>query len=208
MPTSSEILESLELIANKGLAVAIAWHALIGVLALALALGLRPSQRLAATSLSLPLASVSVAAWYYGNPFNGAVLAFSAIALASLATRGSAAPASIDKPWGVTLGFPLVVFGLVYPHFLIAVEPVTYLYAAPVGLLPCPTLALVSGTALGAGGLVGGAWRLTLAMTSAFYALFGLLRLHVWLDAFLLIAPAGLVLQHIRAAKSRAAVAH
>lgn len=40
--------------------------------------------------------------------------------------------------------------------------------AVPLGVLPCPTLALVSGAALWAGGLVGGTWRITLAGVAAF----------------------------------------
>jgi hypothetical protein len=205
MPTSSEILASLELVANKGLPVAIGWHAVIVLVAFAITRGFRPSQHSAAMSLSLPLASVSVAAWVYGNPFNGAVLALGSIALAILAARGSKAAVSIANPREVSLGLLLVAFGWVYPHFLVGIHPATYLYAAPVGLLPCPTLAVVSGATLCARGLVGGPWRLTLAAIAAFYALFGLLRLHVWLDAILLLAPLALLQQHIGATTHRGA---
>jgi len=199
VPTSSEILASLAGAASGAMIVAIAWHVVVGGIAIALLFGFDPSRRSAALALSLPLGSVSAVAWYFGNPFNGAVLAVAAVTLAALAVARPPAPKAPAEMWAELLGAFLVVLGWVYPHFLGPGAAWIYLYAAPLGVLPCPTLALVSGAALWRGGLVGGAWRIALATVSAFYALVGVLRLGVALDAFLLLGSIGLLAQHVRA---------
>jgi hypothetical protein len=87
MPEPAEILEGLGAIANREAHFAIAWHVvLLGVLAAVLA-GWRPSARAAGAALSLPLLSVSLFAWAYGNPFNGTVFLGLAAALGLLALR-------------------------------------------------------------------------------------------------------------------------
>jgi hypothetical protein len=198
MPTSSEILASLQRIANEASVVAVVWHLVVGLAIVALAFGFRPSIRSAALSLSLPLASVAITAFFFGNPFNGAVFTVTTVVLTALAVSGSTAPIGSHKRWTTLLGLCLVAFGWLYPHFLVGRSIVAYLYASPLGILPCPTLALVCGATLWASGLVRGAWRLTLAFAAAFYALFGLLRLGVFIDAFLLLASAGLAFQHLQ----------
>jgi hypothetical protein len=76
----------------------------------------------------------------------------------------------------------MIVFGLLYPHFLPAGTGWAYLYRAPTGLIPCPTLSLAVGVALFCGGLGSLAWAATLAGLGLFYGLFGVLRLRVGLD--------------------------
>jgi len=74
------------------------------------------------------------------------------------------------------LGVAMIAFGWLYPHFL-TFGPVTrYLVAAPMGLIPCPTLSLVIGFALLAGGLSSRAWSIVLAVVGLFYGLFGACR--------------------------------
>jgi hypothetical protein len=210
MPSPSEILATLTRIANEGSWVAIVWHGIVLVVGIALALGFRPSTRQAAVGLVLPLSSVSVSGWWFDSPFNGTVFAVATLvmmvfALESPATR--IVPSRPSSTLGV-LGGALVAFGWVYPHFLADFSPVVYLYAAPLGVLPCPTIALVSGATLLVGDLVAPKWRLALAGLGAFYALFGVFRLGVSLDVLLLLAPLGLSLQHFRARRARHAALH
>ena len=68
-----------------------------------------------------------------------------------------------------------------YPHFLEG-HATAYLYASPVGLVPCPTLAVAIGFALLGNGLGSRVWSLTLAAVGLLYGLFGVLRLGVFLD--------------------------
>lgn len=42
----------------------------------------------------------------------------------------------------------LVVFGWTYPHFVSTHSWIEYAYAAPLGLIPCPTLSVVIGFTL------------------------------------------------------------
>ncbi|HET7541698.1 MAG TPA: hypothetical protein VFK05_17610 [Polyangiaceae bacterium] len=175
---------------------------------MAFLLGVRPHKRFAAAILSAPLASVAVASLVFGNPFNGAIFSLLAVALAILALR--APPSSpvcfASTPFAV-LGAALIAFGLVYPHFLDDAPWFEYFYAAPLGTIPCPTLSLVVGSALivDAFGLT--AWRLLLAATACFYALFGAFRLGVLIDIVLLAGALGLLAQSWKA-HSEARVAH
>ena len=53
------------------------------------------------------------------------------------------------------------------------------------GLIPCPTLSLVIGFTLLAGGFGSKAWSLVLVAAGTFYGLFGVARLGVVLDVVL-----------------------
>lgn len=198
MPTPSEILAGLTRIANEAFAVSVAWHVAVALSAVALLLGARPSSRAAALALSLPLLSVSAFAWRYANPFNGAVFALVAIVLAWLAMRAPSRALALRTPWSVIAGCGLIAFGWVYPHFLVDRAPTTYLVAAPLGVIPCPTLSLVTGAALLVDGLAARAWRWVLASTAAFYGLFGVLRLGVWIDLVLLVGAIAMLVQEAR----------
>jgi hypothetical protein len=87
----------------------------------------------------------------------------------------------------------MATFGLVYPHFTHTSSPFGYLYAAPTGLVPCPTLSLAIGVALIADGLGSRAFSLVLAAAGLFYGIFGVARLGVLLDVGL-VAGAGVLL--------------
>lgn len=78
-----------------------------------------------------------------------------------------------------------------------------YAYAAPLGLIPCPTLALVTGFALFAGGLVSRTWVVVLGAAGASYALFGALGLGVWIDLALLVGATALLVLGLAARPSR-----
>jgi hypothetical protein len=186
MPSSQEILDGLGAIANGWRTLAIAWHVVFAAGLIALVVGWRPGRRLAGTLLAIPLASVSLLAWLSGNPFNGTTFAVTALALAGIGLRLSRDRIKIGARWPVILGVCLAAFGWVYPHFLQTDSWATHLYAAPLGLIPCPTLSAVVGIALVFRGLDSRGWSLVLAAIGVVYGLIGWLRLGVTLDAVLL----------------------
>ena len=157
MPHATEILDGLSVIANQASGIAVTWHVVIAMSLVALAVGWRPSQRTARLLMGVPLASVACVAIVFNN----------------LVSRGSA--------WARAVGVTAIAFGWVYPHFLQG-DATAYLYAAPVGLVPCPTLAVAVGFALVGNGLGSRVWSCTLAGLGLFYGLFGVLRLGVLLD--------------------------
>jgi hypothetical protein len=75
MPTDEEILLTLTAIANDAWTLAAIWHVLLAVFLLRVGFGWRPTRRLAASFLVLPLLSVSGAALWSGNPFNACACA-------------------------------------------------------------------------------------------------------------------------------------
>jgi hypothetical protein len=203
MPTPSGILDNLTAIANQALALAVVWHVLAGGVIAALFLGWRPSARLAAVLVAAPALTVSVLAFAYGNPFNGAAFAVLVLLLLALASRAGAGRVPGGDGWAPWIGAALVAYALVYPHFLGSHSAALYLVAAPVGLVPCPTLSVMIGFTLLAGeGLTDG-WRTTLFAFGVFYALFGIVRLGVWLDAGLLIGAVTLVVARLSSHEGR-----
>lgn len=182
MPTPDQILEGLQAIANRWMPLAIAWHLYVAVLLVAVWGCRRPGRRLAALSLTLPLLSVAALAWGEANPFNGLVFLIGAMALAGCAWRLSPERVRL-APLGARLaGLLIVGFGWGYPHFLATSSALAYLYAAPTGLVPCPTLAIVIGVTLLLDGLGSRLWSGVLGGLGLFYGLFGALYLEVALD--------------------------
>lgn len=194
MPTPDEILSGLSEIANNWRVLGIFWHVYFGVLALLLLQGARPPRRVTGVLLGLPLLSVSVLAWITGNPFNGTFFAVSGIALVALSTRLPHDRVRVASWWPVTVGVLLFAFGWVYPHFLNTSSFLPYLYSAPTGLIPCPTLSIVIGLALILGGIGSRPWSLVLGVTGIFYGLFGSVRLGVLIDRILLLGALAIVL--------------
>lgn len=201
MPTPDDILADLGALSNAGWGVAVAWHGVLLAVVVALARGRRPSRRLAGTALALPVASAAAAAWWSGNPFNGALLSVVAALLVFLGGRLSGSPVGPGPGWSTAAGAPMVAFGWTYPHFLEATSPLAYLYAAPFGLVPCATLSGVIGFALVGDALGGRGFGLALGVTGVFYGLFGWLRLGVGIDAVLLVGAVALIARALRAGK-------
>ncbi|ATJ82465.1 hypothetical protein ACFPTY_05680 [Halomonas beimenensis] len=201
MPTQDQILSGLAMIANRWTMLAIAWHGYFALLLLGLWFRRFPDRRAMALSLTLPLLSVSALAWWQGNPFNGAVFLVGAGALAACGMRSSASCIRLGPPWARFLGLGVVLFGWVYPHFLDTASPLAYLYAAPLGLVPCPTLSAVIGVTLVANGLDSRPWVGLLGGMGLFYGLFGAVYLGVALD-WVLLASALLLLGSLFAADS------
>lgn len=193
MPTPDKILAGLAAIASRGVVVAILWHVVIAAAVAALAAGCRPSQRVARVLLAGPLVSVAAFAFAFDNPFNGAVFAAAAAALAGLGGFARSERVGGGGALASTMGIASIAFGAFYPNLLDA-SPLAYAYAAPVGLVPCPTLALAIGFALLGNGLGSRAWTLLLAALGLFYGLFGTLRLGVYLDVGLVLGAGALAL--------------
>ena len=186
MPSSEAILAAASTIANEWRAVAIAWHLVLTVVLAAIVGGWRPSNRGAAYALSVPFLSVSCAAWVRGNPFNGSVFAVLFLLLFALGRRASKNRVRFGATIVVIPGAILVAFGAGYPHFLEADHWITYAYAAPLGVLPCPTLLAVIGATLVFGLLESARWSLTLVIAGLVYGAVGVLALGVQLDYVLL----------------------
>jgi len=191
MPSAPEILASLTLIANRAWPLAALWHAGLLALVIALLRGWRPRNGALLGMLAAPLASVSVLAFAEGNAFNGGVFAVLAVAGLVAASRATGLVRLAASPVAL-VGAGLLAFAWFYPHFL-ETRPWLYLFAAPMGLVPCPTLAAVAGCTVACNGLGSRAWSLLVATAALFYGLFGMLRLGVWLDAGLLLAAAALL---------------
>jgi hypothetical protein len=206
MPASESILAQLAQVANGYFHIAVAWHGLMATAALVLLTGFRPTRRTVAWVSCLPLWSVALLAWISRNPFNAVAVGVLAVVLTGLALRTPRSEIGGSPRWAAGLGVVLLDFAWVYPHFLDASRSsLAYLVGAPVGVLPCPTLALVVGIALVAGAPSGRLASMLLGSVAAFYALFGLFRLGVVIDAFLLAGAVGLLVLAARSTSPRSA---
>ena len=147
--------------------------------------------------------SVAALAFAFGNLFTGWVFAVSVLALTGLAMNRDRRPVSRGSAWTGRIGVAMVAFGWLYPHFLEG-HATAFLYASPVGLVPCPTLAVAIGFALLGNGLGSRVWSLTLVAVGLFYGLFGVLRLGVFLDIGLVGGAVALAASAFRHDRSRA----
>lgn len=198
MPTSDEILAGLSAISNQAFRFAVAWHLVVAVVWLGVALlpAWRPSPRVQGLLMVAPLVSVSAFAAAYGNAFNAAAFAVLSITLVALGSQPPREEARSSGRWAGRLGLLLIGFAWVYPHFLVGRSPLEYLAGAPLGLIPSPTLALVTGFALLGVGPRGRSWSFVLGTAGVLYALAGALRLGVWIDLVLLVG-AGVLLDQV-----------
>ncbi len=194
MPTPEQIHNSLFEIANTWQPIAILWHFYFAVLAIGLIKGARPTKRFTGILLILPLLSVSMLAWLSGNLFSGTVFAVSGAALFCIALCLPASGVQVARWWALVPGVLMVVLGWAYPHFLDTMSLLPYLYSAPTGLIPCPTLSIVIGFSLLLGRLGSRAWSVILGAMGIFYGLLGALHLSLVLDWVLLIGALILVI--------------
>lgn len=186
VPTAESILSWATAVSNDWRWLAISWHVAFGALLIALVSGKRPSARLLAYALVLPVMSVSVVAWLSGNPFNGLVFAILSLLLLRAAVQLAPTAVTRGSSGSVLAGTGLMAFGLAYPHFVSTSTWTAYLYAAPFGLLPCPTLSLVIGATLFFRGLHAGRWSVPLVAAGVLYGVIGVFTLRVSLDVWLL----------------------
>jgi hypothetical protein len=182
MPSPDQILAGLTEIAQSSTWLAAVWHLYLAVLIVGLLYGTIRSNRIAGILLCLPLISVSSLAWNAGNPFNGALFALFAILGLVKAGRLGGNRIIWARPPILVPGAIMLAFGWVYPHFLDTRSIWPYIYSAPTGLIPCPTLSVVIGLGLMLSGMQSRWWSLVMGATGLFYGLFGALRLGVSLD--------------------------
>lgn len=187
MTSIEQILSGLQNIVNESFPVAIFWHAVLYILIAALILKWKPSNRLFSVLLCLPLISVSALAWISGNPFNGSLFAVAAILFLVFGLKAPAVSLETSRPVFLIPGIIMVIFGLVYPHFIQPDSVFEYLYASPAGLIPCPTLSVIIGFALIYNGFRSGSLSLLVIIAGMFYGSFGVFRLKVMIDLFLLL---------------------
>lgn len=187
MPSAPDILAGLHALANQYYPVAILWHAVFFLALAALTGKWRPGMRATAIFLCLPLLSVASLAFMTGNSFTGAVFGLMTVMVFAFGMRLPSTPVTFSERNGMIAGIIMLAYGLVYPHFLQADNLVTYLFASPAGLIPCPTLAVVMGFLLLLRGLGSRGILLTVSAFGLFYGLIGALWLGVWLDLGLLV---------------------
>jgi hypothetical protein len=193
MPSPEDIVRGLAQVSNDWKVLAILWHGYFAVVLVAISLGARLSQRVAGIVLILPLVSVSAVAWVAGNPFNGAVFVLGAMALLFVTAGLPRNTITLgSKPW-IATGSLLAVFGWCYPHFVESGSYVEYLYAAPLGLVPGPTLSMLAGVTMILRGLESVRWSLVLGILGLFYGVFGALHLGVTIDWILSAGALGLL---------------
>ena len=202
MPTTQEILGGLQSIVNKYYVLAIVWHLLFYVLIAALIARWQPSNKLIALLICFPVISVAIMAWFSGNPFNGTVFTISVILLLIFGLKATNQTITYSQLPYLLAGIFMVLFGLVYPHFLNADSFLKYFYASPVGLIPCPTISILIGFILIFNGLSSQSITLTLIVLGLFYGIFGVLKLAVYLDIFLVIGTGALIIKYLASLRS------
>src|SRR5688572_3676645 len=173
MPSSEAVLRALTVTANDWRTLAVLWHVLVGALLLVIAARRRLSNQLAGRLLALPLLSVSALAWVSWNPFNGGVFALLGLVLMRVARAMPAETVHTAPVIYLVPGLLLVGFGWVYPHFLDTTRWTDYLIAAPLGLLPCPTLSAVIGLTLTCSVRRSKRWSIPLAAVGVIYGVIG-----------------------------------
>ena len=196
MPTTDEILDGLRLISNDYTMISIYWHIVIySFIVLILSRLWKPSEKIAGLFLSLPFFTVAILAWFNSNPFNGLLFTILTILFLLFGLRLSQDRLKYSFPFYRIAGILLLLFGLWYPHFIETDSVWTYFYAAPTGLIPCPTLSTAIGIALIFNGFNSNPLKIVLLCFGFFYSLFGILKLGVYLDAVLLFGSVVMLIQ-------------
>ena len=205
MPPTDVLLAQLSNMAHALAPLALAWHILAIGIVLAISAGWRPSQHYGVMLLSFPALSVAFCSLAFGNPVNGISFGTLGVSLAMIGGARNYRAIESHTRWTRGLGAGLILFALAYPHFAAGV-PVLY---SPIGILPCPTLALLAGFALLADGFDTPAVPALLTAWCAFYALFGIAKLGVWIDIGLFAGAGGMAALVGRAAgRPHAPLAH
>jgi len=193
MPTRQEILAGLTWLANEYAAIAIIWHILLFLLIVMLFAGWRPRNNLMILILTGLLMSASFFASLQGNFFNATVFALLVIMSVYATLRSGNEMIKGNRSWPDIAGLLLIIYGLSYPEFLKVNSLLEYAYATPAGLIPCPTLAVLTGFTLLYRGFGSVIWTMMLVISGMFYGLFGALYLNVYLD-WILVAGASILL--------------
>jgi len=194
VPAADRILDTATDIARQWQALAVIWHVAATAFVVAWVLGWRPPSSVIAPVLIAAVVTVDLLSWGSGNPFTGVLFALLA-ALLVRATRDLPAAATLAESSVMrAAGAAFATFGLMYPHFLAPPHWIVYAYAAPFGLLPCPTLSAVIGFTMLFGWHRCAPWSLPLAAAGALYGFIGVFTLRVALDWGLVAASLILVI--------------
>jgi len=179
--TSDAILAAAAAIATEWRWLAIVWHALLALALVAiLSCRVRDGRAIAMTA-ALPFTTVAALAWWSGNPFNGTVFTVISITLVTIAARLPASPIPTGARSAVWAGACCCALAWSYPHFLSGTWT-QYLYAAPFGLLPCPTLAFCVGVSLILQSFGSARWTIVVVTAALTYGVIGVFALGVALD--------------------------
>lgn len=198
MPTTEQILALLASTAQSWQHAAAFWHLYLGAFIAALVFGARPPARFCGLFLAPPILGVGAAAWMSGNPFNGVVFSLLGAAVALMSLKLPKAAVRLSSAGARLAGVVLLTFGWIYPHFLETSSWLTYLHAAPVGVIPCATLSAVIGLTLILNGLGSRRLALTLGIVGTVYGATGVLQLGVIIDLILLAGAAALLVLGVR----------
>lgn len=202
---ATAILDGLADIANTWRWLAIGAHAALLLFVLAWR---HWSPRGVTLALTLPLISVSLLAWWVGNPFNGVVFLVLAQISAGVSTTMETSAIRADQSRADrAIGVGLVFFGVVYPHFVAEASWVGYLYAAPFALIPCPTLAVLIGFSL-LTGFNCRYWSMLLAAVGLVYGVVGVAVLGVQIDALLVAGAFVLIAKALRTRRNDDAISN
>jgi hypothetical protein len=201
MPKTEEILTGLQGIVNNYSSVAIVWHVVLYALIVALLARWLPTNRFFVLLMCLPVISVAVMAFMSGNPFNGMLFSILAVLAFIFGMKSAGQPVQTSGLVFMVIGILMIVFGLVYPHFLQEGSFVRYLYASPLGLIPCPTLSLLIGFLLLYNGFGSQSVTLTFVIFGLFYGVFGAMKLGVYLDVFLVFGSVTLLIKYFMTIK-------
>jgi hypothetical protein len=197
MPKAEEILEGLLSISNKNKVFAILWHVIFYLFIAYLICGYVLSNRIFGMLLALPLLSVATFAWMAKNPFNGILFTIMAILIFIFGWNASPVSISFSSFPFKLAGIFMIFFGLVYPHFIQTSSIIKYLYLSPAGIIPCPTLSVLTGFVILYNGFGSQPISLVFIVSGLFYSIFGTLRLKVYLDLFLLFGTLILLVKYI-----------
>jgi len=202
MPKTEEILNGLQKIVSDYPTIAFIWHVIFYALIVALMFRWLPTNRLFGLLICLPILSVAVLAFLSGNPFNGILFSILTVLIVIFGLRASSQPVQTSQIIFMVIGILMVIFGLVYPHFVNTDSLFKYLYASPVGLIPCPTLSILIGFLLLYNGFGSQSLTLTFIIFGLFYGLFGVLKLAVYLDIFLVFGTITLLVKYVLSLKA------
>ena len=197
MIKAQDILTGLRSIANNYKLFAIIWHVIFYMFIIGLIARWVPSNKLIAALTCIPIISVAIFAWITGNPFNGIMFSVLAILILIFGLKASIQPINQSQLPFFIIGVLMVAFGLLYPHFIENNSIVKYFYATPVGLIPCPTLSVLIGFILMNNGFGSKSITLIFIAFGLFYGFFGVLKLAVKLDIFLITGTLALLTKYI-----------
>jgi hypothetical protein len=194
MPAPHQILEQLTRLATEGRMLGLIWHlALLVGLALVVAKKWESRASLAVAAV-FPMFTASLVAFAVGNWVNGLVLDLGALTMVVISRKFTGTPIEIGRPIPFTVGVATMLYAVFYTHFT-SIHSWTDVWMTPIGVLPCPTMALVIGLGLMAGGFRSRAWSLTAAVLGLGYSLFGVFVLKVQWDLGLFAASVVMGLQ-------------